>query len=130
MRKLVVDLYQVEFYEDARGVSELWNFLEELEQKAENSKDARIQYRQIAQCIDLLQKNGTFLGNKITKHIIEDIWELRPGFNRIFYFYYKEDTFVLLHQFRKKSNKTPKREIEKALSERDDYLARKESEHS
>ena len=126
----MVDLYQVEFYEDARGVSELWNFLEELEQKAENSKDARIQYRQIAQCIDLLQKNGTFLGNKITKHIIEDIWELRPGFNRIFYFYYKEDTFVLLHQFRKKSNKTPKREIEKALSERDDYLARKESEHS
>lgn len=125
-----MDLYQVEFYEDARGVSELWNFLEELEQKAENSKDARIQYRQIAQCIDLLQKNGTFLGNKITKHIIEDIWELRPGFNRIFYFYYKEDTFVLLHQFRKKSNKTPKREIEKALSERDDYLARKESEHS
>lgn len=126
----MVDLYQVEFYEDARGISELWNFLEELEQKAENSKDARIQYRQIAQCIDLLQKNGTFLGNKITKHIIEDIWELRPGFNRIFYFYYKEDTFVLLHQFRKKSNKTPKREIEKALSERDDYLARKESEHS
>ena len=38
------------------------------------------------------------------------------------------DTFVLLHQFRKKTQKTPKREIERAKAERDDYLARKEAE--
>lgn len=123
-------MYHVEFYETADGYSELWEFLEMLEQEAENSKDARIQYRQIVQCIDLLQKNGTYLGSKITKHITENIWELRPGFNRIFYFYYKNNTFVLLHQFRKKSNKTPKREINKALAERNDYLTRKESEQS
>ena len=34
---------------------------------------------------------------------------------------------VLLHQFRKKSQKTPKREIEKAKAERNDYLRRKET---
>lgn len=34
----------------------------------------------------------------------------------------------LLHHFRKKSQKTPPREIEKARAERDDYLARKGSE--
>lgn len=33
----------------------------------------------------------------------------------------------LLHQFRKKSQKTPKREIEKAKTERNDYLRRKET---
>lgn len=33
----------------------------------------------------------------------------------------------LLHQFRKKSQKTPKREIEKAKAERNDYLRRKET---
>ena len=33
----------------------------------------------------------------------------------------------LLHQFRKKSQKTPKREIEKAKIERNDYLRRKET---
>ena len=33
----------------------------------------------------------------------------------------------LLHQFRKKSQKTPKREIEKAKAERKDYLRRKET---
>lgn len=39
----------------------------------------------------------------------------------------KKTPFVLLHQFRKKSQKTPKREIEKAKAERDDYLRRKET---
>ena len=38
-----------------------------------------------------------------------------------------KNTFVLLHQFRKKTQKTPKREIERAKAERDDYLARKEN---
>lgn len=64
----------------------------------------------------------------ITKHLDEDIWELRPGNNRVFYFYYKDNKFVLLHYFRKKSQKTPKREIDRAKAERDDYLARKEAE--
>lgn len=35
-------MYTVEFYEDANGVSELWNFLEELRVKSATSKDARI----------------------------------------------------------------------------------------
>ncbi|MGN0948008.1 MAG: type II toxin-antitoxin system RelE/ParE family toxin [Megasphaera sp.] len=37
----------------------------------------------------------------------EDIWELRPGNNRVFYFYYDESQYVLLHHFRKKSQETP-----------------------
>lgn len=44
-----------------------------------------------------------------------------------FYFYYKDNTFVLLHHYRKKSQKTPRREIEKAKAERDDYILRKET---
>ena len=38
-------MYTVEFYEKANGESELWDFLEELRLKAENSKDARIQFK-------------------------------------------------------------------------------------
>jgi hypothetical protein len=34
-------------------------------------------------------------------------------------------TYVLLHQFRKKTQKTPRREIEKAKAERDDWISRK-----
>ncbi len=41
-------MYEIEFYETADGVSELWNFLDDLEQKAEKNKDARIQHKQIS----------------------------------------------------------------------------------
>jgi len=46
---------------------------------------------------------------------------------QFFYFFCDKNDFVLLHSFRKKTQKTPRREIEKAKSERDDYLSRKES---
>ena len=74
-----------------------------------------------------MQDNGTRLGENITKHLEDDIWELRPGNNRVFYFFFENDTFVLLHHFRKKSQKTPRREIEKAKNERIDYITRKEN---
>jgi len=120
-------MYIVEFYETADGRSELWDFLEELRMKAATNKDARIQYKQISLYIQLLQDNGTRLNENITKHLEDGIWELRPGNNRVFYFFFENDTFVLLHYFRKKSQKTPKREIEKTKNERADYVARKET---
>nr|DAQ15373.1 MAG TPA: protein of unknown function DUF891 [Caudoviricetes sp.] len=121
-------MYKIEFYENQRGESEVWDFLETLRVKSKTSKDARIQYKQILFYIDLLAKNGTNLPVNITKHLEEDIWELRPGNNRVFYFYYDESQYVLLHHFRKKSQKTPKREITRAKAERDDYIRQKEGE--
>lgn len=122
--------YNIIFFEKENGESEIWNFLENLRVKAAESKDARIQYNQILLYIQLLQNNGTMLPNNIIKHIDEDIWELRPGNNRILYFYCDSEGFVLLHSFRKKTQKTPQREIDKAKSERNDYLSRKGSRHS
>ena len=118
-------MFNIEFYETADGVSELWDFLDDLQRKAASSKDARIQHKQISQYIQLLEDHGTRLGENIPKHLEEDIWELRPGNNRVLYFYHREDTYVLLHQFRKKTQKTPRREIEKAKAERDDWISRK-----
>lgn len=121
-------MYKIEFYENKHGESGVWDFLEALRVKSKSSKDARIQYNQIIFYIDLLAKNGTNLPVNITKHLEEDIWELRPGNNRVFYFYYDESQYVLLHHFRKKSQKTPKREITRAKAERDDYIRQKEAE--
>lgn len=120
-------MYTVEFYETQNGECQIWDFLEGLRIKAVSNKDARIQHKQVSLCIELLQQNGTHMNENITKHLEDGIWELRPGNNRVFYFFFKNDTFVLLHQFRKKSQKTPKREIEKAKRERNDYLSRKEN---
>ena len=123
-------MYNVDFYETQDGKSQIWEFLEELRIKAATSKDARIQHKQASLYIELLQQNGTRLNENITKHLEDGIWELRPGNNRVFYFFFQDNTFVLLHQFRKKTQKTPKREIEKAKRERDDYLFRKENNES
>ena len=118
-------MYIIEFYEDENGKSELWDFLEFLRVKAIKSKDARIQYKQISLYIQLLQENGTNLPQNITKHIEDGIWEFRPGNNRVFYFLCEKDTFILLHQFRKKTKKTPRKEIEKAKKERVKHLNKK-----
>ena len=118
-------MYNIEFYETSDGVSELWNFPDDLQRKAISNKDARIQHKQITLYIQLLEDHGIWLDENITKHLEEDIWELRPGSNRVLYFFYKDDTYVLLHRFRKKTQKTPRREIEKAKAERDDWITRK-----
>ena len=122
---MIKKVYEIEFYEKTNGKSEVWDFLEELRVKASKSKDARIQYKQILFYIELLSQNGLTLSDNIVKNLGDDLWELRLGNNRIFFFYYdREGRFVLLHYFRKKSQKTPKREIERARAEINDYLAR------
>lgn len=99
-------MYNIIFYSTADGTSELRDFLINLRKKSLTNKDARIQHKQIAQYIE------------------EDIWELRPGNNRVLFFYHKDDTYVLLHLFRKRTQKTPRSEIEKAKRERNDWLTR------
>ncbi len=122
-------MYTIEFYQKANGNSEIFDYLESLRLQSKTNKDKRIQFKQVSLYIQLLQENGTYLPENITKHISEGIWELRPGNNRIFYFSCEKDTFVLLHSFRKKTQKTPLREISRAKAERDDYLLRKESNY-
>lgn len=72
--------------------------------------------------IDLLEEFGLFLGMPHIRKLkgYNDLWELRikhsSNIFRILFFNYKKGIFVLLHAFRKKSNKTPQREINKALN--------------
>ena len=54
-------MYNIEFYANRNGQSEILNFLEALRTKSKTSKDARIQYNQIVFYIDLLAKNGSNL---------------------------------------------------------------------
>lgn len=119
-------MYKITFFEHADGTSPLWDFMEELREKTAKSKTARIEFNQISFFIDLLARNGTRMASGYTKHLKDGIWELRPGRRRIFYFYHEGNTFVLLHHFLKKSQKTPVKELERALHNRQEYLQRKE----
>ena len=117
-------MYEVVFYEDKNGYSEIYDEFMELANKSSKNKDARIQFNQITYCIELLKHQGTKLPEKITKHMQGEIWELRPGNNRVMYFYFENNTYVLLHMFRKKTQKTPQKEIERAIKECNDYKER------
>lgn len=117
-------MFKIKFYEDKNGYSELHEQLNQLAEKSKKDKNSRILYQGIQLMIDALSKYGTYLPFKMTKHLKADIWELRPGRNRILYFYFKDNTYVLLHMFLKKTEKTPIREIERAEREISEYIKR------
>ena len=74
--------------------------------------------------IDLLCEKGTQIGEPVVKHIEDDICELRPLDNRILFAYYKDNAFILLHHFVKKTRKTPPRETKQAKRNLADYIER------
>lgn len=119
-------MYEIEFYEDKYGVSEVAEYIKELRRKSTKNKEARINLNKIVAYIDLLEEMGTRVGEPVTKHLEGEIWELRPLKNRFLYAYYENNKYLILHHFVKKSNKTPKRELEKAKNKLRNYRERKE----
>jgi phage-related protein len=119
-------MFNIAFYRDKDGNSEIIDFLDELQRKGKTSKTDRVNRIKILAYLQALKEYGTHIGQPIVKHIEGSLWELRPLKNRMFFFYWKDDTFVLLHHFIKKSQKTPEKEIEKARLRQKDFLKREE----
>ena len=118
-------MYIVEFYEDKNGESEVRNYFMQLIEEAKTDKNARINKNKIFAYVKALEEYGTRIGKPIVKHIEGNLWELRPLSNQIFFFYWKDNKFVLVHHYIKKSKKTPKREIEQAMRNIKDWIERK-----
>jgi phage-related protein len=121
-------MFDIKFYRDKNGFSSVKEYLDELQKQSDTNKDSRIKLKKIYEYISLLSLNGTYLGEKYVKHIEDNIWELRPMSDRIFFFYWQQGIFVLIHVFQKKTQKTPRREIETAKRNRDDFLRRIQNE--
>lgn len=117
-------MYEIEFYEDDKGKSVVLDYLNELKQKSDYDKNSRINFNKIVAYLDLLQELGTRMGEPFTKHLSGNIWELRPIRNRILYATFQENKYIVLHYFIKKTQKTPKKEIERAKRNLKDYLER------
>lgn len=116
-------MYKVLFYRNNKGEEPVLNYLNDLKNK--KGKDSRIRLNKIGDYIQALQEYGTYLGANYLKHLDGEIWELRPLDDRILFAAFDGNNFVLLHQFRKKTRKTPRREIEKAKKEYIDFIRRK-----
>ena len=119
-------MFEVHFYEDKQGRQPIKELLINLRDKAKNSKDARIQYNKILAYIRSIEKYGTRIGEPILKHVDGDLWELRPLSRRIIFFYWRDNKFILLHHFIKKTNKTPPKELEQAKRNMQDHMERNE----
>jgi len=124
--------WPVEFYADARGRTPAYEFIESLP-PGEHAAALR--------ALDLLARYGPRLGMPHARHIEGLLWELRAGPGRLFYFPYlgelracesqlgKGDSqalkrFIILHAYRKRTPKAPKREIETAIRRMSDILER------
>ena len=117
-------MYDVIIYSDSKGNQPIAELITALHKKSKTDKNARINFNKIIAYINLLSKHGTRIGEPVTKYLDGDIWELRPLDNRILYAYYKDNQFILLHHFIKKTNKTPPRELEQAKRNLADFIER------
>ena len=89
------------------------------------SKDSRIKLNKINDYIQALSVYGVAeLNENYVKHLDGEIWELRPIRDRILFAGVVGGRYVLLHQFMKRTQKTPAREIEKAKRELADFRER------
>ncbi len=79
--------------------------------------------------IDFLKDNKGILDEPYSKYIKDKIRELRVDFSRnrhrVFYIIVIERKIILLHAFFKKTIKTPKQEINRALDNFEDYKINK-----
>ncbi|MBR5094485.1 MAG: type II toxin-antitoxin system RelE/ParE family toxin [Oscillospiraceae bacterium] len=116
--------YEIILYEKENGRNPVAEFLKELAKHGKNDTELY----QIKTYIDRLAMHGMSINmtypETIRKESDEGIWALRPGGNRIFFFHYSGNRIVLLHAYKKQSNKAPKGEIKKAITEMKDYKRR------
>jgi len=118
-------MYKIILYKDINNKSDIQEYLNNLQKKKD--KDSRIKFNKVTAYINLLSEYGLELGNPYIKFIEDGIWELRPLRDRIFFAYIEDNTFILLSMFMKQTQKTPRKEIEKAKKCLKDFRKRSDN---
>ena len=76
--------------------------------------------------IELLNTHGLSLGMPYIRFIEDKIYELRIKANsnhyRLFYFAYTNKTFVIVHAIMKKTQKTPRSDINLSIKRMNDFV--------
>ncbi|MCL2760044.1 MAG: type II toxin-antitoxin system RelE/ParE family toxin [Desulfuromonadales bacterium] len=115
-------MYKIIFYKNRRGKSPVVDYIKGLAGKKD--KDSRIKSEKINDYLQALQERGIHIGEPYIKHLDGDIWELRPIKDRILFATWDGNSFLVLHHFMKKTQKTPPHEIEQAKRELADWKER------
>jgi phage-related protein len=109
--------WSVEFYSDRDNSSPVLDWYETLDDKTK---------AKLIWTFQLLETNGIEVGMPYIKPLEDKLYEVRAEVNRnairVIYFLYTERRFILLHGFHKKTQKTPRKELEKAKKYLEDFL--------
>jgi len=103
--------YKVKYYKNSQtGKEPVLEFVLSLDRKSLAKVEKYIRYLRLCE---------GYLEEPYSRHITGKIRELRVDFShnshRIFYFGFIKKTIILLHGFMKKTKKTPRSEIKKAI---------------
>ena len=113
--------FEIIFYEKEDGTEPAKDFILSLDIKMR---------AKVIRTIEMLDYGGYELREPYSKALEDGIFELRTklgsDITRVMYFFVIGNKAVLTNGFIKKTQKTPKSEIERAKKYRDDYLTRKE----
>jgi phage-related protein len=117
------DVWAIEFYVAENGDSPVGVFLAGL--------DAKTQAR-FLWSLEQLSIRNVRARPPLVRHLEGKLWELREesGTNiyRLLYVFFTGRRIVILHGFQKKTQRTPRREIETALARLDRFVAWEEAE--
>ena len=116
---------EINFYTSTNNRAPLIEFLDSLNNKNVKAK--------VFERLTFIRNNKSLLKEPFSKHLEDGIFELRIKFSnlniRILYFYF-ENSLIITNAFLKKTNKTPRKEIDKAKRYRQDYINRKGVHHA
>lgn len=103
----MANVWSIQLYESLEGDQPVEDFIRSLDEKAQNK---------IARTFDHVEEFGVALGQPHMKKLVgTELWELRilgSDSIRIFYVTITGKMFLLLHGFKKKTQKTPRKEID------------------
>lgn len=122
--KITMQEFEIIFYEKADGTEPAKDFILSLDVKMR---------AKMFRTIEMLKTNGNRLREPESKALDDGIMKLRAkvgsDISRVLYFFVVGQKAVLTNGFIKKTQKTPKAELELAKRYRADYLSRKENDN-
>ena len=116
VKVVMINKWEIKYYNSKPKFSPIYDFIKGLDK---NTKG------RILRVLDMLEDFGLNLGGKFVKKIKgTNLWELRifgEKSVRIIYIAQQYHTFLLLHGFIKKTQKTPDKELKIALQRSKEY---------
>lgn len=111
--------FQVLFYEKENGECPVEEFLSGL--------DIKMRAKMVGM-LQILEEKGNLLREPYSKHLEDGIFEIRCELGnrmiRVMYFFFYEGKIILTNGYIKKTQKTPRLEINLAKQRRNDFIRR------